>query len=142
MKRIHFTILILLLAVLLPSGISAKRDKSDEKGTPAIEFNETSYDFGTVKASDGYLHHEFVFHNTGTAPLAIVTVSASCGCTKPEFNPKPIAPGDSSKITIRFNPEDFSGEFLKTATVRTNVKGKSGRVALTISGIIIPKKQK
>lgn len=131
--------LLTLVVMLLPIGASAKR-RTDEKGTPAIEFAETSHDFGTVKAQDGYLVYSFPFKNAGTAPLAIITVSASCGCTKPEFDPHPIAPGDSSKVTIRFNPEEFSGEFFKTATVRTNVKGRAGRVALNISGVVIPKK--
>lgn len=131
--------IILLLTLLIPFGAEAKR-RSNETGTPEIEFKETSHDFGTVNADGGYLVHSFEFTNTGTAPLTIITVSASCGCTKPEFDPKPIGPGKSSKITIRFNPEDFKGEFMKTAIVRTNIKGKSGRVPLTISGVVIPKK--
>lgn len=138
MKKI-FSLILLLVMLALPAALQAKRI-SDQTGTPAIEFAETSHDFGTVKATDGYLVHKFKFTNTGTAPLSIITVSASCGCTKPEFDPQPINPGDSSEITIRFNPEDFKGEFRKTAIVRTNVKGRAGRVSLTISGVVIPKK--
>ncbi|MDE7388228.1 MAG: DUF1573 domain-containing protein [Muribaculaceae bacterium] len=127
------------LISLWPLGADAKR-RSAESGLPAIEFRSTRHDFGNVKEADGMLEQSFVFVNTGTAPLTIVTVSASCGCTKPEFSPRPVAPGDSSSITIRFNPEGFAGEFEKRATVRTNVKGSAGRATLVISGTIIPKK--
>lgn len=138
MKRLMF-VSMLLSALLLPAMTLAER-RTSEKGSPAIEFAQTSHDFGTVKAADGFLTHGFFFKNAGTAPLTIITVSAPCGCTQPEFDPKPVAPGDSSEITLRFDPSDFSGEFTKTALVRTNVKGRAGRVTLTISGVVIPKK--
>ena len=115
----------------------AKKDTG--KGSPAISFKETVHDFGTVKESDGWIEHEFEFTNTGSAPLAIATVSASCGCTKPEFPTKPIAAGKSGKIKIRFTPEGLKGGFTRTAKVRTNIKGKGGTVVLTINGTVIPK---
>lgn len=140
MKRQLKYIAIALASIMIPSGALAEK-RSNTQGTPAIEFTTpTTHDFGTVRADGGRLTHTFKFKNSGTAPLSIVTVSASCGCTKPEFNAKPIAPGDSSEITLRFNPEEFRGEFEKTATVRTNIKGRAGRAVLTLKGVIIPKK--
>ncbi|MDE5900501.1 MAG: DUF1573 domain-containing protein [Muribaculaceae bacterium] len=138
MKRLIF-IPTILSALLLPAMALGER-RTSEKGSPAIEFAQTSHDFGTVKAADGFLTHEFLFKNAGTAPLTIITVSAPCGCTQPDFDPKPLAPGDSSEITLRFDPSNFSGEFTKTALVRTNVKGRAGRVTLTITGVVIPQK--
>lgn len=120
-------------------AIPALAKKTETKGTPAITFQETVHDFGTIKESDGWIEHEFKFTNTGTAPLAIGTVSASCGCTKPEFPTKPIAAGGSGKIKIRFTPEGLKGGFTRTAKVRTNIKGKEGTVILTIKGTVIPK---
>ena len=79
---------------------------------PAITFDETSYDFGTIAEDGGNVSHEFKFTNTGDAPLVIVTVSASCGCTKPEFDPKPIAPGDSSEIKIRLMETAMRASFI------------------------------
>lgn len=136
-KRI--SAMMLALAMLWPAGAAAKR-RTNETGAPAIEFRQTRYDFGSVKEADGVLEHSFTFVNTGTAPLTIATVSASCGCTTPEFNPRPVAPGDSSVITLRFDPEGFRGEFEKRAIVRTNVKGSAGRATLVLTGAIIPKK--
>lgn len=134
MKRL----LPVILAVVF-MALPAMAKKQAAKGAPAISFKETVYDFGTIKESDGWIEHEFEFTNTGSAPLAIVTVSASCGCTKPEFPTKPIAAGKSGKIKIRYTPAGTKGGFTRTAKVRTNIKGKEGTVVLTINGTVIPK---
>lgn len=134
MKRLFHAIVAVIFMV-----IPALAKQSETKGTPEITFQETVYDFGTVKESAGWIEHEFKFTNTGTAPLAIATVSTSCGCTKPEFPAKPIAPGSSGKIKLRFTPEGIKGGFTRTAKVRTNIKSKEGTVVLTIKGTVIPK---
>lgn len=133
-------ILTFIALCLMAFGVvyAAEKNKSEKKA-PVISFKETAHDFGVIKASDGWVEHEFEFTNSGNAPLAIATVSASCGCTKPEFPTKPISPGKSGKIKIRFTPEGIKGNFARTAKVRTNIKGKEGTVTLTISGNVIPK---
>ena len=130
-------LLSIIAIVIMAAGVFAA-DKNPKK-LPAISFNETSFDFGVIKESTDWVEHEFEFTNTGNAPLAIATVSASCGCTKPEFPTKPVAPGKSAKIKIRFTPKGLKGNFTRTAKVRTNIKGKEGTVTLTISGNVIPK---
>ena len=133
MTRI-FHIVILILVAVAGAAVSYAADKK----TPAVRFEETVHDFGNIKSSEQTLEHTFQFTNTGDAPLVIVPVSASCGCTKPEFDPKPIAPGDSSEIKIRLTTRGIKGEFDKRATVRTNIKGKDRKVLLTLKGLVIP----
>lgn len=110
-----------------------------DNGQPAITFTEDSYDFGTIKENGGNVEHEFTFTNTGDAPLLIVTASASCGCTRPSFPKKPIAPGKSEKIKVTYVPAGRPGEFTKTVTVRTNSK-KQKKVTLKIKGFVQPEK--
>lgn len=110
---------------------------------PDITFEATAHDFGTIREKDGAVKCTFTYTNSGTAPLALTTVSAPCGCTKPKFSPKPLAPGKKGTIEVTFLPEDISGEFMRTITVRTNIKqadGKKKKVTLKISGVVIPKK--
>lgn len=110
---------------------------------PDITFDSTVHDFGTVREGAGAAKCTFTYTNTGSAPLALTTVSAPCGCTKPKFSPKPLAPGKKGTIEVTFLPEDISGEFMRTITVRTNIKqpdGKKKKVTLRISGVVIPKK--
>lgn len=106
---------------------------------PAITFAETSHDFGDVYVSDGQVMYTFEFTNTGTEPLVITNVNASCGCTKPDWTKTPIAPGEKGVIWAKYNPSAPSGKataFNKTLTVISNT-GKN--VMLTIKGKQIPK---
>ncbi|MCM1309681.1 MAG: DUF1573 domain-containing protein [Bacteroides sp.] len=110
---------------------------------PEITFEKTNHDFGTIREKDGEVTCYFNYTNTGDAPLALVTVSAPCGCTDREFSAKPLAPGKSEKIKITFDPTGKKGEFLSNIKVRTNVKDEKGKkkiINLTITGVVIPKK--
>lgn len=106
---------------------------------PSVDFPELTHDFGTIPENGGPVSHEFLFTNTGDAPLMIVSASASCGCTRPEYSKKPVKPGKSEKIKVTFLPKGRPGEFTKTVTVRTNSK-KVRKVTLKIKGFVNPEK--
>jgi len=130
MKRILFILTVLVIAaipVLAGDG-------------PAITFDRTKADFGTVKSNAGPVSFDYKFTNTGNKPLLIITVTnGGCGCTKPSFPKSPIMPGKSGVISIHFNPEGRSGEVNREVKVRTNVKsGKTYK--LRFSGVIVPSK--
>lgn len=129
------------MMLVLLSVTSMEAGKKDTKGTPDIRFDETVHDFGQVPEKGGNVSHDFYFTNTGDAPLAIVTVSAQCGCTTPKFSEKPVAPGKRGKITLTYSPNQRPGEFSKNAYVRTNIKGKNKKVTLKINGFVIPAKK-
>ena len=78
--------------------------------------------------------HTFVIKNTGDAPLVITRVVASCGCTTPQFSKEPIAPGQTSKIDVTYNPAGRPGQFVKTIAVYSN--GKDGTFTLRIKGVV------
>ena len=105
-----------LAIALLPAAVMAFAQE------PAITFEDTSHDFGTIAEDGGNVTHEFKFTNTGDAPLMIVNASASCGCTRPSYPKKPVAPGKTDKIKVTYVPVGRPGEFVKTVTVKTNVK--------------------
>jgi hypothetical protein len=52
----------------------------DYEQAPRIEFSETQHDFGQAWQGDN-LTHLFTFKNTGSSPLEITNIRASCGCT-------------------------------------------------------------
>lgn len=72
--------------------------------------------------------------NDGTEPLSIVRVFAECGCTVPEYQRTPIAPGDTSVISVTFDSTGRSyGRFTKAVRIRTD----SGQIApVIIKGVI------
>ena len=63
------------------------------------------------------------FKNTGTKPLVISNVSASCGCTVPDKPEKPIAPGGEEVIRARFDSKDRVGPQRKDVYVEANTSG-------------------
>ncbi len=124
---------MMLLAV---AWITATAD--DEKAS--IKFEEQTYDFGVIKEDGGPVSHEFKFTNTGETPLVIISVTASCGCTKPSYPVKPIAAGKSGVVKVTYLPQGRPGEFSKQVTVKTNDK-RNRRLKLRITGNVIPAKK-
>ena len=67
----------------------------EEKSNAAVKFETTSHSFGTV--IEGQIAtYDFKFTNTGTDPLVLSNVTASCGCTTPKWPREAIAPGQSA----------------------------------------------
>jgi len=126
---------ILLFTILLLACTAVNAGKQTER--PRIEFDSLSYDFGTIGAEDGTVSHVFTFTNTGKKPLIIISATASCGCTRPQYTTDPVKPGKKGHITVTFRPAGQPiGEFNKTIRVRSNAVGR--REALTITGVIVP----
>lgn len=110
---------------------------SQIKKKPIIQFETFSHNFGTLKEEIGKATHEFVFTNTGNAPLIIQQVTASCGCTTPQWTQKPVPPGASGKITVTYSTSGRPGHFTKTITVRNN--SDQTPIQLSINGIVSPR---
>lgn len=128
-KRIFFTLSVLLLSAVIASAADNK----------AIQFEETTYDFGTVKSDNGPVKHEYEFVNTGDVPLTILSASASCGCTRPKYTPEPVKPGKKGKITVNFLPAGQRGYISKDIKVRYKSAGsKTRNITLKITGNVIP----
>ncbi|WP_461099878.1 DUF1573 domain-containing protein [Spirosoma luteolum] len=106
---------------------------------PRIQFAETGiYDFGTLTEGDT-VEHVFRFTNTGEFPLIINNITASCGCTTPEWPREPVAPGASSSIRVRFNSRGKSGEQSKTVTVFANTE--PAMTELRFKALVNPNRQ-
>lgn len=108
-------------------------------GKEEINFAETVYDFGTVKADHKPVTHEYEFTNISDVPLTILSVSASCGCTRPKYDPKPVQPGKSGKIKVTFLPKGQRGYISKNVKVRYQTAGgKRKHLTLKITGMVTP----
>lgn len=84
-----------------------------------LELVSDSYDFGEIKEGEK-IEHEFRFTNTGSSPLIITNVQASCGCTTPEYSKNPIAPGEKGMVKVVFNSAGQPGKQHKIVTVSSN----------------------
>lgn len=100
-----------------------------DANAPVITFEETEYDFGTIKQGE-VIDHTFKFTNTGKSPLIIESATASCGCTVPQPPTDPIAPGETGEIDVKFNSAGKMGQQYPTVTVRANTQPNIVKVSL------------
>ncbi len=103
------------------SSGAGKNMPSDTTGTAMLTFRSSEHDFGKVKAGEkvGCI---FSFTNTGDADLVITSASASCGCTVPRFDKKPVPPGGSGTIEVIFDTSGREGIQTKTVVVQSNAE--------------------
>ena len=110
---------------------------SQEK-KPEISFEKTVIDYGTVNKGDNGVR-EFVFKNSGNAPLIISNVKSTCGCTIPKKPEKPILPGESEKIQVKYDTKRV-GFIRKSITVTSNA-ASSPTTILKIKGQVVDNNQ-
>ena len=94
-----------------------------------IKFSEEKYDFGSIKQGD-IVDHVFKFKNTGTQPLVISNVQASCGCTIPDWTKEPVGPGKMGMISAKFNSAGKMGMQTKVLTIESNSAAGAATVSL------------
>lgn len=107
-----------------------------QKSGAVMTFTESTHDFGTVKQKVPAVY-EFEFTNTGNVPLLVQDVTASCGCTTPEWPKAPVLPGKAGKIKVSYNAES-AGPFNKSVFIKSNASNveKGERYELKIKGTV------
>ena len=106
---------------------------------PEVKFNKNIHDYGSVKEEVEVALSEFEFTNTGTSPVIIQRIVASCGCTSPTYTREPVLPGKKGKVKVAYNTTNRPGNFRKNVRVYTNVPDTV--YTLTIKGQVTPKKR-
>ena len=118
---------------------SAKsRDIEIKNGAASVSFENPVYDFGTVNEGE-IIETTFKLTNSGKTDLVITDAQVTCGCTVPVWPKKPIKPGESEEIQVRFNTNGKQNRQQKNITLITNTE--SGREILTLKGMVTPKVQ-
>lgn len=135
MKKLTLLLMVALMALIGTVAADAKKKKNaDDGGTARIEFVTKTFDFGVIRESGGPVSHEFEFVNKGDGNLLILKATAECGCTRPSFPEKPVAPGKTGKIKVTYNPAGRPGGFDKVVTVTTN--GSPRKVRIKVRGTV------
>jgi hypothetical protein len=116
---------------------TASGEITDKTGVPKFDFEEITFDLGTVQSGES-VTHEFKFKNSGDKDLIISQAKGSCGCTQPEYPKDPIAPGDKGVIKVTFNSTGISGQITKNVTLIANTTPNTK--VLTITGEVIKSK--
>lgn len=124
--------LLAITVFVLAGVVTAQAQK-----TAKMEFKAETIDYGEIKKGSNGVR-VFEFTNTGDAPLVIEDVKSSCGCTVPTKPEKPILPGETGKIEVKYDT-NRPGPIRKTVTVYSNAEEPVK--ALKIKGTVLEETQ-
>lgn len=92
-----------------------------------LTLNEETHDFGTIPEGPNAAC-EFEVKNTGTEPLVIYSVTASCGCTIPSYSKEPVMPGQTTKIKVLYRTIGRPGPFIKSVNISSNASNGESKI--------------
>ena len=94
---------------------------SDSANLTSVQWIDSTFQ-NIGKVTEGQvIEVTYRFKNTGEKPLIVSNVRAGCGCTVADKPEEPIAPGQESRITAKFNSKGQSvGEHQKDVYMTAN----------------------
>ncbi|KAF0215254.1 MAG: hypothetical protein FD174_4193 [Geobacteraceae bacterium] len=101
---------------------------------PEIVVEQSTFNFGSITEGTK-VDHTFNIKNNGDAPLQILRVRPSCGCTAANASSPIIQPGKTGEIKTSFNSANFTGSITKTISLDTN-DPKAPTYTLTLKGTV------
>src|ERR1700730_18649787 len=104
---------LVIMAMFLGAGAQNTAVTED-----VLQLKEAEHDFAKIPQGKP-VYYVFDIVNNGKTELKLDDVRATCGCTTPEWNRDPIAPGATAKIKVGYNAAS-EGYFEKTITITYN----------------------
>jgi hypothetical protein len=132
MKKLFTVLFISVFAI----SMNAQKDEFSIKKDPnagVFEFESEVVDYGTIEQrADG--KREFKFKNVGKSPIIISRAKGSCGCTVPTYPKRPIMPGETAVIGVKYDTNRI-GAFSKSITLFSNAS--ESKKLLRIKGKVV-----
>lgn len=107
------------------------------RGQGVLTFKTSIVNLGRIEEEAGEQSAIFHYQNTGNKSLRIFNVRSSCGCTVSDWSGQSLAPGDSGKVVVTYNPANRPGRFKKSVIVVSDASNT--QVTLTVEGYVVPK---
>ena len=107
-----FRLLFFLMACVLMSAAA--------HGQSALTFEAKEIDLGYIPEDTGNVVVDFKWSNASNASLLIKEIDTHGGCSIVSYPKDTIARGSKGKITIRVNPKNRPGPFVRRITLRTS----------------------
>jgi hypothetical protein len=117
---------LFLIATAFIVGLSVS---AQQKADDIIKLKTEQFSFGKIKQNAPVTTY-FVVTNTSAKPIVIENVSASCGCTTPEWEKPPVAPGASTRIKVGYNAA-ATGSFTKDVYIKLAGVSETKNVKIT-----------
>lgn len=97
--------------------------------TTSIKFDNKSFIFSTIKKGDT-AEHTYKFKNTGKNDLVITKINVSCGCLVPDYPKRPVKPGQTDSIIIRYTSKTKDGRQLGRLVFHMNTVPEENELIL------------
>lgn len=92
---------------------------------------------GTIQENGGVQERTFWLRNDGSEAVMLQQGYTSCECTVMDFDRyAQVQPGDSSCVTLKFNPQGRGGEFNVSGTVVYGNERKRVKLSLTGNSVL------
>lgn len=105
----------------------------------ALNFENSTINFGTIAEEEGRVTKYVEATNRGDAPIYIIDIATSCGCTVAEYSREPIPPGGKAKIGVTYDPRDRPGRFERHLLITTS-DSKEG-IRIEVIGRVTPRER-
>lgn len=104
-----------------------------------LKFIPETLDFGTIREDAGKATRHVKAVNISPETTFIISARTSCGCSGVDYSQEKLAPGDTTDITITYDPTNRPGKFLKTVRLFTGEE-RIGN-SIKINGTVIPSRK-
>ena len=105
----------------------------------SLQFIPDKVDFGVIREENGKVSRKVKAVNISPDTTYIISARTSCGCSAAEYSEEMIAPGDTTEVTVSYDPTNRPGKFQKTARFFTG-KERIGN-SIKLNGTVIPSKR-
>lgn len=94
-------------------------ETTDISNAGRLVFTDTVHDFGNLTEGE-VITYDFEYKNIGKKEILITEAKGSCGCTVPEWDTAPIAPGATGTMKVTFNSDGKPGYNEKKVLITTS----------------------
>jgi hypothetical protein len=129
---------LLMQLLLFVVGCTANAESPGQ-----IELDSAEFDFGTVP-NDKLASQVFQVRNAGRGTLEILGLSTSCGCTTAEIDDHRLAPGETSDLTVTYDPQAHdgaTGEFMRIVYIRSDDPDRAETTLILRVKVVEPDKE-
>ena len=99
-----------------------------------MRFETTHIDIGRINEDDAPIESTFRWENTGDKPLVVTRVETTCGCARPDYERRPVLPGEEGTLKVTYHPKRHPGSFHRRIFVFTQLSDKLPTAILELTG--------
>ena len=134
MKYLYKYAIVLISALLTHQHVVAQ-----QLARSALHFTETTYDYGHIAEDGGSVVCSFEAVNTAEHSVEVTKISTTCGCTSAIYESRTVAPGDTFRVEVRYDPMNRPGRIDKDIIVHTS--DTEALTTLHITGYVQPRER-